>query len=296
MRSSEPAKEHKLSESAALAFEFVCALASELSEGKVELPSFPDIALRVQKVLGDDNVTPDRVVRIIGSEPALAARILTMSNSAALNAGGRQISELRTAISRMGFDMLRSAAITFAMAQLRKAEQFKSVEKAMNQLWQRSVHVAAMAYVIAKRHGKLSADTALLAGLLHGVGKLYILTRASKHPGLCADAAAYNQIVQDWHANIAKALLENWEMAEEIVDGVYGFEDTERDLRAPVALVDVVAAAYMFVSLHEEPALLESRLQESKVGPRLGIDRAAIEVINQESASEIAALKVALGS
>jgi len=58
------------------AFAFVQAIAGELSKGKVELPSFPDIALRVRKVLSDENVSQDMVVRVVGSEPALAARLM----------------------------------------------------------------------------------------------------------------------------------------------------------------------------------------------------------------------------
>ncbi|MCS6948075.1 MAG: HDOD domain-containing protein, partial [Steroidobacteraceae bacterium] len=88
------------------AFQFVKELAAELSAGKIELPSFPDIAMRVQRVLTDDNVSPERVVRVVGSEPALVARIMSMANSAALNPSGRQISDLRTAVTRLGFDML----------------------------------------------------------------------------------------------------------------------------------------------------------------------------------------------
>ncbi len=66
------------------AFAFVQALAAELSTGKVELPSFPDIAMRVRQVLADETVTPEKVVRVVGSEPALAARLLQLANSAAL--------------------------------------------------------------------------------------------------------------------------------------------------------------------------------------------------------------------
>lgn len=278
-----------------IAFQFVRELADELSEGKIELPSFPDIALRVQRVLADDNVTPDRVVRVVGSEPALAAKILMMANSAALTLNGRQITDLKMAISRMGFDMVRSAAMSFALAQLRNAEQYRSLAREMNQLWQRSVLVAAMAFVIAKRHTKIGPDTAMLTGLLHGVGKLYILTHASKHPALFGDVAGYNQIVHDWHSSIAKALLENWGMAEEIVESVHSFDDAERDLRAPVGLVDVIAAAQLFVVFKDEPDLLAARLHESKAHSRLGIDAVARIAIAQESAEEIAALKAALG-
>lgn len=277
------------------AFEFVKLLASELSSSKIELPSFPDIAIRVQRVLADDSVTPDRVMRVIGSEPTLAARIMSMANSAAMNPSGRQIADLKTAITRLGFDMLRSAAITFAMSQLRKAEQFKPIEKYLNQLWQRSVVVAALSFVIAKRCTRLPPDTAMLAGLLHSVGKLYILTRANKFPVLFKDSAAYSAIVAEWHANVAKALLENWQISDDIIDAVHVCDDLEREIR-PTSLADILTTANLFASFKDEPDLLEIKLQEFKAKQRLNIDREMFEKIQADSATEIAALKDALGS
>src|SRR5215475_16108598 len=134
------------------AFAFVQALASELSRGKVDLPSFPDIALRVRKVLADENVTQEQVARVVGSEPALAARLMQIANSAALNFTGKAITELRTAINRMGHNMVRSAAIAFAMSQLKKVDSLKGLEKPLDELWKNSAAVAAMSYAVAKRY------------------------------------------------------------------------------------------------------------------------------------------------
>ena len=71
------------------AFEFVRELATELSRGNIELPSFPEVAMRVQRVLAEDNVNMERVVRVLGAEALLATRVLTVANSAALNPTGR---------------------------------------------------------------------------------------------------------------------------------------------------------------------------------------------------------------
>src|ERR1700734_790134 len=106
-----------------VAFEFVRSLAAELSSGKVDLPSFPEIAVRVRRVLSDPKSSVDQVVRVVGSEPALAARLMRISNSASLNRSGRPVSDLRTAINRIGYNMVRSAAISFAMAQIRNANK-----------------------------------------------------------------------------------------------------------------------------------------------------------------------------
>jgi HD-like signal output (HDOD) protein len=277
------------------AFAFVQALASELSRGKVDLPSFPDITLRVRKVLADEEVSQEQVVRVVGSEPALAARLMQIANSAALNFTGKPINELRTAINRMGHNMVRSAAIAFAMSQLKKVDSLKGLEKPLDDLWKSSAAVAAMSHAVAKRYSKVNPDTAMLAGLLHGIGKLYILTRSSKHPALFADAATYNQIVRDWHSPVAKALLENWDMAEEIVNAVSEYEDMERAHSGPVDLTDVLTVGNLLAAFKEHPESIEINMHDVAACKRMCIDRASYEKLIDESESEIDALRQALG-
>ena len=277
------------------AFAFVQALASELSKGKVDLPSFPDIALRVRKVLADEQVSQEQVVRVVGSEPALAARLMQIANSAAINFTGKQITELRTAINRMGHNMVRSASIAFAMSQLKKVDSLKGLEEPLDSLWRASAAVAAMSYAVAKRYSKVNPDTAMLAGLLHGIGKLYILTRSSKHPALFADQVTYNQIIRDWHSAVAKALLENWDMAEEIVSAVSDYEDLSRSHSGPVDLTDVLAVGNLLAAFKEHPETIEINMHDVAACKRMSIDRAAYEKLIDESESEIDALRQALG-
>jgi HD-like signal output (HDOD) protein len=278
------------------AFAFVQAIAAELSKGKVELPSFPDIALRVRKVLTDENVSQDMVVRVVGSEPALAARLMQIGNSAAMNFSGKPITELRTAISRMGFNMVRSAAIAFAMSQLKKQDALKGLEVPLEELWKRSAAVAAMSHAVARRYSKVNPDTALLAGLLHGIGQLYILTRSAQHPGLFSNQAVYTTIVRDWHSAIAKALLENWEMAEEVVEAVSNFEDLERFHTGPVDLTDVVTVGNLLAAFKDHPETIELNMHDVAACKRMQIDRSAYEQLIDESEHEIDTLRQALGA
>jgi len=277
------------------AFAFVQTLASELSKGKVDLPSFPDIALRVRKALSDENVSQDHIVRIVGSEPALAARLMQIANSAALNMSGKPITELRTAINRMGFNMVRSAAIAFAMSQLKKVDSLRGLEGPLDTLWKSSASVAAMSHAVARRYSKVNPDTAMLAGLLHGIGKLYILTRSSKHPNLFANPAAYNQIVQDWHSPVAKALLENWDMTAEIVAAVSEYEDLERHHTGPVDLTDVLTVGNLLASCKEHPDSIQINMNDIPACKRMNIDQVSYQKLIEESEHEIEALKQALG-
>ncbi len=276
------------------AFLFVRALATELSGGEVDLPGFPEIVVRVRRALADENVSTETVARVVGAEPVIAARLLRMANSAALNPSGKPIADLRTAVLRVGLNVVRSTTIAFAVQQLRKAPELRGLEKPLDVLWRRSVLIASLSYVVARRYGCTSPDSALLAGVLHGIGRLYILTRASRHPELFADVASYQAIERDWHLPFACALLEHWGIAEEIIQAVRESEDFAREPRGPVSLSDVLVAATLIAVYRDQPDLLDARLHSVRPVARLQLNRAVCEALVAESAQELAELQEAL--
>src|SRR5215472_5375825 len=127
-----------------VAFMFVQALAAELSGGKVELPGFPHIVMQVQRVLGDESADAARIVRVIGGEPVLAAQLVRMANSAALNPSRTPVTDLKSAVARVGLDTVRTATIAFAVQQLRDAPALRGLEKPLGVLWRHSVQVASL--------------------------------------------------------------------------------------------------------------------------------------------------------
>jgi len=276
-------------------FAFVKALALELSQGRIELPSVPDIVLKMQRALANENVSNETVVKVLSAEPMLASKLLNMANSAALNTSGRKIADLRMAVARVGFNIVRSAALSFAIEQLRAAAQFKHLEPLLDALWKHSVHVATLSHVVARRFTSLNGDTALLAGLMHNVGRIYILTRASGHPTLFADQLTYQSIVRDWHTNVAKALLENWQVADEIVDAVGNHEDLNREARGPVTLTDVVALSTLLQQHISGGALRDPTEPLVWALKRLQVRYAECQSVIDESATDIEALKAVLG-
>jgi HD-like signal output (HDOD) protein len=278
-----------------VAFEFVRSLAGELSKGHVDLPSFPEVAVRVRRVLSDSNSSVDQVVRVVGSEPALAARLLRISNSASLNRSGRVVTDLRTAINRIGYNMVRSASISFAMSQIRKSGKLAGLEARLTELWQESTLVAAFAYVLARTCSRVNPDEAMLAGMMHAIGKLYVLTRAVDHPQLFLDNKALDDIVKDWHASIGKAILENWGFPEATAAAVGEQEDLEREDDEPADLRDVVAIAILMAAYRADPPGLESALMDLPPAVRLGLEADKTRLVLQECASEVSALNQALG-
>ena len=106
----------------------------------------------------------------------------------------------------------------------------------------------------------------------------------------------YQRIVRDWHGNIAKALLESWFLADDIVTAVSSYEDSARELRGTsAALADVLEIADMLSMCKDSPELIRSRLDNRKAASHLGLDAEVCQALVSESAEELAALRVALG-
>jgi HD-like signal output (HDOD) protein len=278
------------------AFEFIRSLAGELSGGKVDLPSFPEIAVRVRRILSDPKSSIDQVVRVVGSEPALAARLLRIANSASLNRSGRTVTDLRTAINRIGYNMVRSASISFAMAQIRNSNKLAGLEHHLQELWQRSTLVAAFAFVLARTCTRVNPDEAMLTGMMHGIGKLYVLTRATAHPDLFESAATLNQIIDEWHPSIGKAILENWEFPENMAQAVGDQEELGRTEPEIADLSDVVAVALLMARHGADLPSLEAALAGLPATARLGLNESRTMTVMRESATEVNALSEALGS
>ena len=162
----------------AAGFSFVERLAQDLKDERLELPSFPEAVLRVQRALQSPDTTVDEIVRILSSEPALAARLLRIANSAEFRRMDGEITDLRKAVSRMGFNMVRSVSVAFAMRQLRRKDSYSAaVQAELEAVWRESIEIAAASYVIAKHAARANPEQALLAGLLHVLGRLYIIMR-----------------------------------------------------------------------------------------------------------------------
>jgi HD-like signal output (HDOD) protein len=273
---------------------FVQQLDAEVSGPPLELPSYPVAALRAQRILMDPHAGTEKVLATIGGEPVLAAKIIMMANAAALNRSGKPVADLRTSISRLGFDALRTAAISFAIAQLRNAPAYRTIAEPMKQLWQRSVEIAAISYVVARQCGPATPDSAMLAGLVSGMGKLYLLTRTTQYPTLFADAWTRQEMFQNWHAQVARSILQNWHLPAEVVEAVGEIERAATDHRTRVNLADVLASSQTILELQEFPEQLGAALGGSLAAQRLGLSFESCEKLLADSADERAQLRRAL--
>jgi HD-like signal output (HDOD) protein len=197
--------------------EFLSSLADTLAAGTVDLPAFPQVVIKVQEAFKDPDYTPQKVARVISTERTLADRLLQMANSTAFNATGRVIIDLGVAINRLGAQKVYSVALGHALAHIRHAESVRSIAPRLDELWSECVTVAHFSEAVAKR-SSLSFPGAFAAGLLHGIGRFYILVQNTSRGESQTPLNA--ALVDAWHPVVAKAVLKNWQMDEAICEAV----------------------------------------------------------------------------
>jgi len=279
------------SESAASPIRFLSHLARELSAGRIDLPSFPDAVARVQHVLSDDSIGSERIARVVSSDVGLAARILTMANSTLLHGGGSPVTDLKIAITRIGDDSIRAAALAYATAQVRQAPDLAHIRSDLERFWQEGVRVAGLAHAMAKETRLMRPDEALLAGLLHNIGKVYIIARTPKDAsGVHID----DQVLRDWHPGIGQALIENWKLPEDIAKAVGGQLEIERSHAEPADLQDLLIVA-VNLAAQMESKVDDAAMAEMPAAVIMGLTDSSFVRIMLESQTEMETLQAALG-
>jgi HD-like signal output (HDOD) protein len=222
--------------------EFLSSMADTLGAGTVDLPAFPQVVIKVQEAFKDPNYTPQKVASVISSERTLADRLLQMANSTAFNVTGRVIIDLGVAINRLGAQKVFSVALGHAIAHIRRNESLRSIAPRLDELWSEGVTVAHFSEAVAKRNS-LPFPGAFAAGLLHGIGRFYILVQSASQGTSRPQVPLNAALVEAWHPAIAKAVLKNWQMDEAVCEAVGAQADVTIVRAGPPTLTDVLIAS-----------------------------------------------------
>lgn len=181
------------------------AIAADAARGEMVFPSHVELAMRVQRLLDDPDCSVEQLGKLISADPFLSARVVGMANAVAYNPSGRTTSDVRNAISRLGFKTLRTLATAVVVRQMQNMPSNPEHRQLAARLWDHTTHVAALARIIAKRVTRQDPETAFFAGIVHEVGSFYLLSRANSFPELLSnDLEAWRG---EGEAQIGRAVL-----------------------------------------------------------------------------------------
>jgi HD-like signal output (HDOD) protein len=274
--------------------DFLTDMKDTLAAGIIELPAFPQVVIKVQEAYKDPNYTPQLVARLISAEPMLARRLLDMANSVAFNATGRVIIDLGLALTRLGAQKVYGVVLAHAIQGIRRTESLRSIGGRIDELWSDSATVAHFSEAVAKR-ASLPTPEAFVAGLLHLIGRLYILVRCAERASAGQQVVLSNDLVDVWHPVIARAVLRNWGMSEAVCEAVGAQTDVDVVRRGAASLTDVLVTGIRLAKRMRNHYDATS-LSAGGVLARLNLSVEECQALVKDAAPDVRALERALRS
>lgn len=213
-----------------------------IARDQLELPTLPEVALRIRDTAQKDDISPKELAGVVSEDPALAARFVRIANSPMFRAI-REIDDLQQAIGRIGVEYAANLAAGLAIEHMFQATS-ELVDRKLRSVWTHACEVAAISGVLAKSFTRLRPDQATLAGLIHTIGVLPILTFAEDNPSLIRDSFVLENIIDSLHGKIGRKILESWDFPEDLVLVPGHYTDFTRNV-AEVDFVDLVMVSYL---------------------------------------------------
>jgi HD-like signal output (HDOD) protein len=259
----------------------------------LQLPTMPEVALSIRKAMDDPDISAEQIGRLVQLDPVIAGGIIQAANSP-LYRGNKNISGIRDAIVRIGLQATRDLAISLAIKNIFNSHN-ALIKKRMHRLWDRSVHISALSYVIARHEGHLNAEQAMLAGLMHQIGALPLLTHMASEGIDFTMKNELDRVLDKLQALVGVLVVTQWGL-----DSHCGLiiEECRNWMRDPAPQADIADAVLMAQLIYEsDPSLpaLDSvpAWQKLKLG-ELNDKQQPQAVV--EADAEIQAIKQLLGA
>ncbi|PJE41826.1 MAG: histidine kinase [Pseudomonas sp.] len=244
-------------------------LTQAIDNDELVLPTLPEVALKVREAAEDPDISIPQLSKVIGNDAALTARIIKVVNSPLLRTN-KEITDLQMAVGRLGINYTCNLATGLAMEQMFQATS-DVVDRKMREVWNKSTEIAGICHVLCKHYTRLLPDQATLAGLVHQIGVLPILTYAEDHSELLADSISLNHVIEQIHPIIGDKILRTWDFPELIAMVPGQYLDFTRD-SAKVDYVDIVQVATLQSYIGSEHPYTKLDWSQIPAFAKLGLD------------------------
>jgi HD-like signal output (HDOD) protein len=269
------------------------AIAASVSQGEMAFPTSARVAMKVRQALDDPDCHIEAAAKLVQAEPLLAARVVAIANSVAYNRSGREITDVRTSVARLGFGTVRSLATALVTRQLSGTPAAHAHQELAAQLWIHTAHVASLAHVIARRVTKIDPETAMFAGIVHEVGGFYMISRAGDYPGLLD--SDFDAWLESGETEVGRAVLKVLGIPEPVQEAIDAYW-TGYLAMPPMTLGDTLLLAEQLSPVPSPLHRLgdDERLDAAAANIDMVLGDTTLSAILEESAEEVASLTGAL--
>ncbi len=178
----------------------------------MDLPTIPEVLVRLNDVIADDDASAEDVAKVISTDPSISTNVLRIVNSAYYGLQVR-VSSIGLAVSIMGFSMTKKVALKAAVFSLFGQREVRVPHFDAVAFWRHSVFTGVAARTLgaaSERLSKLHAEDLYICGLLHDIGKILMLEKAT---------AQYRHVLEESTRTARPAI--------EIENEVFGFSHAD---------------------------------------------------------------------
>ena len=215
-------------------------IATQVAQGELAFPTGAQVALKVRQTLDDPDCHVNTAARLIQAEPLLSARVIAIANSVVYNRSGQEVTDVRMAVTRLGFRTVRSLAMALVTRQMAGKSANPKHHELVYKLWEHTAHVASLAHVIARHVTHQDPEAAMFAGIVHEIGGFYMLSRTGDFPGLLD--GDFTDWIESGEIEVGRAVLNKLSVPTSVAAALEAFWDGFLAM-PPVTLADTLLLA-----------------------------------------------------
>ena len=229
---------------------FFNAFSDYFKQGKLVVPTLPDVAIRLRSAMQKDISIGD-AVKIVNMDPVVASRLIQMVNSP-MYRSALPISNCHDAVNRLGLNITRNLVTGICMRNLYQSKH-KNISEQIHNQWLQSIRVSSISQTLAALTRKANPDEALLAGLIHNIGAVPVLIFADSLPETAYSQEDLEMCIATTQNHIGLEILKRWQFPEALLNIPMTVQNWYYDSGKHLTLTDIVLLA-RFHSLLGTPA------------------------------------------
>ncbi len=253
-----------------------------------EVPTLPEIMIRVLNVLEDEHSSADDITAVLSSDPVITARVLRLANSAFFGARF-QIDSIHRAVVTVGFEAVKQ--LTLATTVLQSFSRCPQHCLEPNDFWMHALGSAKAAQLLAFSTSQITMPEACFtAGLLHDLGKLMLSITLGEEYGevlrrsaeeRCRLEVMEQRLLQTDHAEVGGWLMQQWGFPALIVSAIQHAYTAERytgPFQKEVLIVSIASDMARVSGFGHAGETTDPLINPDRIGA-LGLEMAHVEEI-----------------
>ncbi|CAA9890838.1 putative signal transduction protein [Candidatus Methylobacter favarea] len=222
---------------------FLDHVQEELDANRLVLPTLPDIALKVRDAASRGDASARELAEMIATDASLSTRLIYVANSP-LYRGATGINTIQMAVLRLGNNTVGALITSLAMKQMFKPKS-RLLEHYFRKIWEHSINVSSISRALAAFAPHLNRDEAMLAGLIHQIGKLPILALAENIAEFRDSPSRMDILLEKAHSAIGKLIMDSWNFPQALKSVASSYVNFRYDSAVHADYVDVVQVAFL---------------------------------------------------